>query len=128
MPLDCCHEPNMLTCDEFMQHQALLGSGYHFLVELEAVVGSGLNLVVLSTVIGVEVDLIGPYNVNLATVDTTRTTSLLQAATVALEAHITARSGESLNDWLATRSLRVSQDFADLSATLGTIIAAGNVG
>lgn len=128
MPLDCCHQPNMLTCDEFLEHQGFLGSGYMYLVGLETVVQSGFNMVVASTNAEVELALMTPYSRSLLKADPSVTASLLRDAVVALEAHITNRSGQSINDYLSLRGLKVSPGFASLSSIVGTAIDSGNVG
>lgn len=119
--------PGILSDAEFLQQQALLGSGYAHLVQVETLVFSGLHLVVLSTDPEVEVALLGPYVSNLDTVDHLKTASLLRQATEALERHITDRSGQTFNDYLYTHGIKVSQDFASLSAALGHAISPLNI-
>lgn len=127
MPLDCCHEPNMLTCDEFLVHQGLLGSGYSYLVGLETVVQSGFDLIVASTNAEIELAMLGPYQRTLLGVAPNRTSGLLRDATLALERHISAKSGQSLNDYLFTRDLKVTTSFADLASNLGIQIDVINI-
>ena len=127
MPLDCCHLPNSLSCDEFMTHQGLLGSGYSYLVRLNATVQSGFNLIVASTNAEVELGLLLPYSRSLSITEAERTSNLLRDATLALESHISSKSGQSMNDYLYTRGLKVTRSFADLAANLGTPINALNV-
>jgi len=119
--------PGILTDAEFLQQQALLGSGYAYLVQVEALVYSGLHLVVLSTDPEVEVALLQPYVSNLDTVDHLKTATLLRQATEALERHITDISGQTFNDYLYTHGIKVSQDFASLSAALGHAISPLNI-
>lgn len=128
MPLDCCHQPNMLTCDEFLVHQGLLGSGYAYLVGLEAIVQSGFDLIIASTDTEVEVALLNPYQRTLLNVAPEKTAGLLRNAVVALEAHIVNRSGQSMNDYLSLRGLKVTPEFASLSSIVGSAIDSGNVG
>lgn len=118
----------ILSDDVFLQHQAFLGSGFASLKEVESLVESGLTLVVASTDVQVEIDLLGSYTANLTRVSIDATAQLLSLATNALERHITERSGQTFNDYLFTNGLKVSQDFADLSAVLGATIAPQNIG
>lgn len=119
--------PGILSDAELLQHQALLGSGYAYLVGVETVLASGLHLIVLSTDPDVEVALLQPYAQNLDAADPNKTAALLRQATEALENHITDRSGQTFNDYLFTHSLKVSQDFAALSAALGHTISPLNI-
>ena len=119
--------PGIITHVEFLQQQALLGSGYAALVQLESYVHSGFHLIILSTIPEVEVALLQPYAENLDTVNPSRTSNLLRRAMLALERHITDRSGQSFNDYLYTHGLKVSQDFAALSGRLGTTISPLNI-
>ena len=119
--------PGILSDTELLQHQALLGSGFAHLVQVELLVQSGLHLIVLSTDADVEVALIGAYANNLQTVDRSRTANLLRQATEALERHITDRSGQTFNDYLFTRGLKVGHDFATLSGLLGHAISPLNI-
>ena len=117
----------ILTDAELLQQQALLGQGYANLVGVESLIYSGLHLIVLSTDDIVETNLISAYNSNLETVDHVGTAGLMRQATEALERHIENNSGMSFNDYLAVHSLKVSQDFADLSEILGHPIDPANV-
>lgn len=119
--------PGILSDQELLEHQGLLGSGYYYLVQVERVVQSGLHLVVLSTDVEVELALLRPYNNTLDKVNPLSTANLLREAVEALERHITDRSGQSFNDYLFTRSLKVTQYFADLSGVLGLPINEGNI-
>jgi len=117
----------MLSPSELMDQQALLGSGYAAFVQVEALVESGLRLIVMATDTDAEVALLTPYSDNLNTADSYRTAWILQEATLALERHITDRSGQTFNDYLFTRSLKVTQDFATLSMILGATIDPKNI-
>lgn len=119
--------PGLITDAEFLQEQALLGSGYSYLVGVESVVQSGLHIIVLSTDPEVEVALLSPFVENLDTVNHLKTATLLRQATEALERHITDRTGQTFDDYLYTHGLKVSQDFASLSAALGHVISPLNV-
>jgi len=117
----------ILTDSEFLQHQAFLGSGFASLRTVQSVVESGLALVVSSMDVLVELDMLDAYVVNAASVETDVTAALLREATLALETHITERSGQTFNDYLFTNGLKVNQDFADLSNALGAPIAPENI-
>jgi hypothetical protein len=117
----------MLSDLEFLGHQGLLGSGYALLVAVEPLVQSGFQLVVLSSDIETELAMLGGYDRNLPKVAPARTANLLRDATEALERHVTDSSGQTLNDYLFTRGLKVSQDFADLSGALGQAINPLNI-
>lgn len=116
-----------LSDTEFLQHQAFLGSGFAGLALAQTMVESGLALVVASTDIGVEVDMLNPYAINAETVNVDATANLLALAARALEGHITGTTGQTFNDYLFVRGLKVSQNFADLSAILGATIAPANI-
>jgi hypothetical protein len=116
-----------ISNEEFHRHQAYLGSGYAALVEVESVVGSGLALVVASEDIQVELDMLDAYNENYGQVQLQATSSLLRIATLALENHITERTGQTFNDFLYLNGLKVNQDFADLSELLGVPIDPLNI-
>lgn len=119
--------PGIISDVELDQQQALLGSGYAHLVQVESLVYSGLHLIVLSTDPEVEIALLSPYVRTLDTVDHLKTSNLLRQATEALERHITDRSGQTFNDYLFTHGLKVGQNFAALSAALGHIISPINI-
>lgn len=120
--------PGIISDADLLTQQGLLGSGYAYLVQVEALVFSGLHVVVLGTDPEVEVALLQPYVKNLDTVDHLKTATLLRQATEALETHVTDRSGQTFNDYLYTHGLKVSADFASLSAALGHAISPLNVG
>lgn len=117
----------ILSDEEFIQHQALLGSGFSSLRTVQSVVESGLALVVASTDVLVELDMLAEYAFNATRVEADVTASLLRQATVALETHITERSGQTFNDFLFTNGLKVNQDFADLSNAVGVPIVPENI-
>jgi len=118
----------VMTDQEFLLQQAFLGSGFQALQQLNTYVQSGLNLVVASMDVDVEVDLIDPYALNYNNVNTSWTgPNLLTVATDALEKHISQRTGQTFNDYLYTRSLKVSPQFAALSALVGYPINEGNI-
>ena len=119
--------PGVISDADFLQQQALLGSGFAHLVRVESSVYSGLHLIVLMTDPTVEAGLLQPYANNLNTVSTTRTAYLLREATTALEDYIQSTCQQTFNDYLLTHGLKVSQDFATLSGKLGRPIDPGNV-
>ena len=117
----------ILSEAEFLHHQALLGSGYMHLVEVETLLESGFRLIVVSSDSEVELALLNPYARNLDKVSPTRTANLLREAATALERHVTDSSGQTLNDYLYTNGIKVGQDYADLSAALGRTINPLNI-
>jgi hypothetical protein len=117
----------ILSDEEYLQHTALLGSGYAALVQVRRLVESGRNLVVASRDVQVEIDMLDAYGITLSTVDESSTAFLLVTANTALNRHITDVSGQSLNDWLLINGLKVGQDYADLSTTLGVPIDPRNI-
>ena len=116
-----------ISDEDFLRHQSYLGSGYAALVEMEAVVGSGLSLVVASEDVLVELDMLDGYSTNYGQVQLEATSGLLRAATLALENHIVERTGQTFNDFLYVNGLKVNQDFADLSELLGVPIDPLNI-
>lgn len=117
----------LISDEDFLQHQAFLGSGYAGLVQIRDVVESGLTLVVASTDPDVEVIMLDPYVRNLDFVNPDATAGLLRTAKESLDRHVTNLSGQSLNDYLFTRGLKVNRDFADLSEALGVPIDEQNI-
>jgi hypothetical protein len=67
------------------------------------------------------------YVENYAQAQVNATSSLLRLATIALEKHITERTGQTFNDFLYVNGLKVNQDFADLSDLLGVPIDQLNI-
>lgn len=118
----------ILSDEEFLAHQYLLGDAYAGLVQARDRVQSGLALVVASGDPQVEVDLIDAYSTNLDTLEPEATSNLLASSTRALEAHIVDVSGQTFNDYLFTNGLKVTRDFADLSGYLGVPIDDTNIG
>jgi hypothetical protein len=118
----------VMSNQEFLLQQGFLGSGFQALRQLNIYVQSGLNLVVFSQDVDVETDLITPYAENYNNTNTDWTgPNLLTLATVALERHISQRTGQTLNDYLYTRGLKVSPQFAELSALVGYVVDASNI-
>lgn len=119
----------VMSDQEFLLQQGFLGSGFQALKQVNTYVQSGLNLVVASVDIDVEVDLIRPYARNYNNVNTDITgPDLLTIATDALEKHVSQRTGQTFNDYLYTRGLKVSPQFAELSALVGYPINEDNIG
>jgi hypothetical protein len=119
--------PDIITNDGLLLQTGLLGSGYSYLIGVYSMVYSGLNAIIATEDVGVEVDLVQPYATNLTLVEPASTAGLLRGATEALENHVTNRSGQSFNDYLHTRGLQVSEYFAALSDNLGHPIDPQNI-
>ena len=117
----------IITNDEFLRIQGYLGSGYQNLVLCQVWTQSGLNVVVASRSIDVEVDMLQPFAGNVQTLEPSFTATMLRSSTIALEDHIQRKSGQTFNDWLKTNGLKVTQEFADLSGYLGTSIDPANI-
>jgi hypothetical protein len=117
----------MLSAAEIVQHQALLGEAYYRLTEISDLVESGLTLVAASDDVGVSLDLVQPFALNYDGVDTGRTANLLRDAALALQGHIERRSGQSMNDYLYSQGIKVTQNFADLCQHLGVTISVVNI-
>ena len=117
----------ILSDEELLLHQSFLGSGYAALVNVRRLVESGLSLVVASTDVQVEIDLLQAYRVNLENTEESATANLLATATRSLTEHIETVSGQSINDYLLLNGLKVSQDYADLSGDLGVTIDPVNI-
>lgn len=118
---------SIISDSEFLTQQALLGSGYAHLTEIEILLETGFKRIVLSEDVDVEKGLLTPYYRNMDEIDPSRTSNLLRIATEALERHITSMSGQTFNDYLYVRGLKVSRSFASLSAKLGYIINPLNI-
>lgn len=117
-----------MSDQEFMMHQYFLGSGFQALTQLNMYVHSGLNSVVASKDIDVELDLLDQYASNFNNVNTDWTgPNLLTVAMLALERHVSQRTGQTFNDYLYTRSLKVNPQFAKLSELVGYPIFEGNI-
>ncbi len=118
----------LLSNNALILHTNLLGSGWQSLSVVESLMLSGLNNVVNSDDLTIERDLLINYNINYETVNVNNTCNLLRKATEALERHITSNSGQTFNDYLNVKTLKVSQNFANLSSGLGVIINSSNIG
>lgn len=112
---------------DFDRQQAYLGSGYYALVECQNVMQSGLNLVVASTDIQVELDMLSPYSLNAENVNVDQTSALFRQAMTALQRHITDGSGQTFNDYLYVNGWKVGSGFAFLSGLLGYGISPENI-
>jgi len=119
--------PGIISDADFLQQQALLGSGFSYLIAVDSLMYAALHSVVLMTDPTVEAALLQPYARNLETVSTTRTASLLREATTTLEDYVESSCQQSLDDYLLTHGLKVCQDFASLSGKLGRPIDPRNV-
>lgn len=117
----------LISNTDFMVQQGYLGSGYLGLYQAQNCIESGLVVVVASTDVDVEVDMLGAYSQNMVTVDSQATSGLLRQAYDALVEHVTNHTGQTFNDYLYSRSLKVSQAFATLSGNLGLEIAPENI-
>lgn len=118
---------SLIPDSEFLAHQAYLGYGYSSLVRLNLCVQSGLNLIVDSEDIEVEGDMLYPYNQNNINVNANSTYDMLRLATEALQRHVTSRTGQTFNDYLFIRGLKVTQDFATLSELMGVTVNPINI-
>lgn len=117
----------ILSDAEFLQHQQFLGDAFADVRAARDLVQSGLALVVASTDIQVEIDLLEPYRINLDSMEDDASSQLLGLAARALNAHIVEVSGQTLNDYLFTNGLKVTQEYADLSGLLGAPIDPTNI-
>jgi hypothetical protein len=117
----------LISDEDFLQLQSLLGRGYDGLAQAYTSVESGLAVVVASTDIDVAVDMVGPFSQNLTTTDVRGTSGLLRVATESLERHVQNKTGQTFNDYLFTRGLQVTPSFALLSGYLGVPISPLNV-
>jgi hypothetical protein len=117
----------VLADDEFLAHQGLLGSGFAAIKLAGTYVESGFQLVVDSSDVEVELDLLDAYFVNVQSLEEESAASLLGLATRALHRHVRSRTQQAFNDFLFTRGLKVTQDFADLSALNGVPIRPENI-
>jgi len=117
----------LISDADFLTQQGYLGSGYAGLYQSYSSIESGLVVVVASQDVDVEVDMLGAYSRNLVTVNTQATSGLLREAYDALVEHVETHSGQPFNDYLYSRSLKVTQSFATLSDNLGLEIAPENI-
>lgn len=118
----------LISDSDFLRQQAYLGSGYAALVSVHSYVQSGLELVVSSVDVDVELDMIGGYSEDFNNTEEVNTaSSLLRKATEALQRHVTTRTGQTFNDYLYLNGLKVTPQFAELSAIVGQEINPVNV-
>lgn len=117
----------MLSTDQFMQQQALLGSGYAGLFQVETFLESGLTLIAALDDVVATVDLTEPYATNLDSMSVTRSAGNLRLAAQALQTHIEHTSGLLLNEYLYSNGLKVTQEYAALSQILGVTINVLNI-
>ena len=117
----------LLTNEEFIELQGLLGFGWDGLVELQQSLESGLEVVALSTNVVVETDMLEAFASNAADVNVNLTKDLMSEATLSLITHVEMRSSQTLNDYLFTRNIKVSASFAALSSALGHPIFSVNI-
>ena len=117
----------LLTDQEFLLLQGLLGSGYDGLVRMQSSLESGLTVVAYSTNPTVEVDLLYAFDANANEAATGLTKDLMARATLALLRHVENRGGQEINDYLYARQMKVTRRFAELSSGLGYVIARDNI-
>lgn len=117
----------VLSDEDFLKHQGYLGSGFAAIGQAGSYVASGFQLVVDSSDAEVEIDLLQEYLINSQALEENGAASLLGHATRALHRHIRSRTGQAFNDYLWVRNLKVTQDFADLSALVGVPIQSANI-
>jgi hypothetical protein len=117
----------MLSTTDFLTQQSTLGEAYAGLVQVQDQMESALTELALVTDVEATIDLTTPYSQNLDAVQVSSQVGRLQTATLALIGHVQNRSGQSINDWLFTNNLKVTQNFADLCGALGTTINALNI-
>ena len=86
----------MISPSEFLQQQALLGSGFVSLVAISGFMQSGMSMVVAYSDVTAEMDMLSPYVQNASSTDPEVSSNLLRSATIALENHVTSRSRLSL--------------------------------
>lgn len=119
--------PGLLTNERFLALQGLLGSGYDGLVQLQHSLDSGLETVALSTNPVVERDMLYGFESNANEVNVSVTINLMSEATLSLIDHVRERSAQTLNDYLFSRGIKVTQSFAELSSGLGHPVFSVNV-
>jgi len=117
----------LLTDQEFLLLQGLLGSGYDGLVRLQESLESGLTVVTYSTNVTVELDLLYAFEANANAVEAGLTIDMMSRATIALLRHVENRGGQEINDYLFSRQMKVTRRFAELSSGLGYTIAPENI-
>jgi len=119
--------PGLLTIQEFMLLQGLLGSGYYGLELLQGSLESGLEVVAFSRNVTVERDMLYQFNENANNVNALATVDLMSLATRSLIDHVQNRSGQTLNDYLFVRGIKVTRYFAMLTSGLGYPIYPVNI-
>lgn len=117
----------LLTDQEFMLLQGLLGSGYDGLVRCQESLESGLQVVAYSTNVTVELDMLYAFEANANDVNTVLAKDLMSRATLSLLRHVENRGGQEINDYLYARAMKVTRRFAELSSGLGYAIASENI-
>ena len=119
--------PGLLTNEEFLTLQGLLGSGYDGLVRVQQSLDSGVEVVAFSTNVVVETDMLFAFTSNAALANATISVDLMSQSTLSLINHVRNRSGQTLNDYLFVRDLKVTPSFSALSSGLGHPIFPVNV-
>ena len=117
----------LISDTDFLRMQALLGQGYDGLALAEVTLQSGFSIVVASADVDVELDLLYPFEQNMDAMVTQSSSNYLRVATLALEQHTQNETGQNFNDYLYTRSLKVTPSFALLSGYLGVTINPLNI-
>jgi len=117
----------LISDSDFLRLQRYLGVGYDGLSQAEASLESGFAVIVASTDVDVEVDMLGPYNQNVVAMDTMATSGYMRVAWAALQQHVNNKSGQNFNDYLWTRAMKVTPSFALLSGYLGVPVDPRNV-
>lgn len=117
----------LLTDQEFMLLQGLLGSGYDGLVRCQESLESGLLVVTYSMNVTVELDMLYAFDANANDVNTVLAKDLMSRATLSLLRHVETRGGQEINDYLYARQMKVTRRFAELSSGLGYTIDAENI-
>lgn len=111
---------------DFNLHQTLISSGYLGFQQAEDCLLSGVNLVVASTDLFVEIDLLDAYNTNMQLIEQNKL-DMLRGSTQALINHCSTRTGKVFDDYLSTRGLKVSPQFALLAESVGTTVSPENI-
>jgi hypothetical protein len=111
--------PGLISNERFLAVQGLLGSGYDGLVQVQHSLDSGLEAVALSTNQVVERDLLYDFDANATELNVRATRDWMAQSTLSLINHVQTRSAQTLNDYLFTRGMQVTQSFAELCSGLG---------
>jgi hypothetical protein len=119
---------------DYLVLSGILGEEYRQFIDAATLANSGLTYVVLLQDVEQEVDLLGDYYPHSLTVNGIRDGFPGQSRGIvtALQNHVINRSGLSINAWLPNTTvyppaIQVSQDFADLSGSVGFTIDSGNI-